>query len=36
MMPMAVGLLWLGLTILSHLTIEPSEGPSLAGALVAK
>ena len=36
MMPMAVGLLWLELTILSHLTIEPPEGPSLAGALVAK
>ena len=36
MMPMALGMLWLELTILSHLTIEPPEGPSLAGGLVAK
>lgn len=36
MMPMAIGLLWLLMTILSHLTIEPPQGPSLAGALAPK
>jgi len=36
MMPMAVGLLWLEISILSRLTIEPGEGPALAGALAAK
>ena len=33
MMPMAVGLLWLELAILSRLTIEPQEGPAMVGAL---
>ncbi len=33
MMPLAVGLLWLEIAILSRLTIEPDQGPTLAGAL---
>ncbi|MHB8866907.1 MAG: exosortase/archaeosortase family protein [Pirellulaceae bacterium] len=33
MMPMAVGLLWLELAILSRLTIEPQQGPAMVGAL---
>ncbi len=36
MMPMAVGLLWLEITILTHLTIDPDEGSALAGALAPK
>ena len=36
MMPTAVGLLWLEIVILSRLTIEPTEGPALAGALAHK
>jgi exosortase/archaeosortase family protein len=33
MMPMAVGLLWMELAILSRLTIEPPKGPAMVGAL---
>ncbi|MHB8973545.1 MAG: exosortase/archaeosortase family protein [Pirellulaceae bacterium] len=33
MMPMAVGLLWLELAILSRLTIEPQRGPAMVGTL---
>ncbi len=36
MMPMAVGLLWLEIIILQRLTIDPDQGPALAGALAAK
>lgn len=36
MMPLAVALLWLEISILTRLTIEPHEGPALAGALAAK
>ncbi len=36
MMPMAVGLLWLEIVILSRLTTEPPEGPTLAGVLASK
>jgi exosortase/archaeosortase family protein len=36
MMPMAVGLLWLEMTILSNMTIEPQQGSSLAGALLSR
>lgn len=36
MMPMAVGLLWVEMVILSRLIIEPKQGPTLAGALAAK
>lgn len=36
MMPMAIGLLWVLMAILSRLIIEPPQGPTLAGALSAK
>jgi len=36
MMPMAVGLLWVEMVILSRLIIEPKQGPTLAGSLAAK
>ncbi len=36
MMPLAVGLLWLEIVILSRLTIEPAEGATFAGALASK
>jgi exosortase len=36
MMPLAIGLLWAEIAILSRLTIEPPEGPTLAGALAAQ
>ncbi len=36
MMPIAVGLLWLEIAILSRLTIEPEQGPAFAGALAPK
>ena len=36
MMPMAIGMLWLEMVILSRMLIEPQQGPSLSSALVAK
>lgn len=36
MMPMAIGLLWLLMAILSRLVIEPPQSPALASALPAK